>query len=1107
MSADDAFLDADRAEDAELVRLLDACLADIEAGRGVDLERLAAEHPAQAGRVRACLAGLQAVEQERATMDRAVADGAPQPARRRLGDYLLLREVGRGGMGIVYEAEQVSLGRRVAVKVLSFASALDPRLLQRFHNEARAAAGLRHAHIVPVYAVGCEDGVHFYVMQYVEGRTLAALTQPDLAEAPTAVGGAPSPAPPPAPRSGRPVEVRLGVQAALALEHAHQLGVIHRDVKPANLLLDGAGHLWVTDFGLALLRQGDRLTRTGDVIGTLHYMAPEQTSAQRGLADHRVDAYGLGATLYELLTGQPVFDAPSRAELLRRILEDEPRPPRRLNRAVPADLETVVLKCLAKRPEERYASAQALADDLGRFLDDRPIQARRPGLAQRLGRWSGRNRWPLIGVATFLALTVAAGAASAPFLWRAKRDAETALAERTAALEREQDARRRERSAATRDRLSLAQREWEAKHLPQALRLLDACPTESRAWEWHYLNRLCRGNLRSWPGGPDGAISMAVSPDGRQVVLGTTHGSARILDPVTGAEFHVRLGPDRADLRSPPPHVGPAAFSPDGAWLALADSLGRAAVYRKDGRPLRTLSVPPAAPYALAADRDGRLLATAGEHNTVVLRDVATGGAVRTLAGHSSAVGLLAFNRQGLRSLLASGGYDGRILVWDAATGERVLTLDGGPGGITTLAFSPDGRALWHASGTRRAVVVDLATGKDRFALEDRPAGQRWLAISPDNRHVVTGGVMQPLHLWDLTTGKRLRTLPSLAADLVGLAYTPDGRLLAAGADGQLHRIDLAVLPGPRSLTAHTQAVTAVAFAPSGGRLASVSKDGTVKTWDVATGEVTGTLPIPSARVAFSPDGRLLALAGADQTVTIRDVADLAVARSLRAAGLATDVTFSPDGQLIAAGIRATDHGGFPPAGLQIWDAATGQEVHKVWGERWGERWGEAAVRFSPDGRLLAWDPGGERVQVLDAMTRQVLFTCVGANNSTNLRFSPDSRQLAGASDDDDVALWDAVPDSARPERQPILRLKGHTRYVCRVAFSPDGRRLASTEYDGTVKVWDPAAEAEVLTLKGASGSLEAIEFSPDGRLLAAACGNGAVLLWDARPLEVAPGD
>src|SRR5262249_36007249 len=159
-------------------------------------------------------------------------------------------------------------------------------------------------------------------------------------------------------------------------------------------------------------------------------------------------------------------------------------------------------------------------------------------------------------------------------------------------------------------------------------------------------------------------------------------------------------------------------------------------------------------------------------------------------------------------------------------TGERVLTLDGGPGGINTLAFSPDGRTLWHASGTRGAVVVDLATGKDRFALEDRPAGQPGLAISPDNRHVVTGGGTQPLRLWDLPTGKLLRTLPSPAAALVGLAYTPDGRLLAAGEDGQLHRIDLAVLPGPRSLTAHTQAVTAVAFAPSGGRLASVSKDG-----------------------------------------------------------------------------------------------------------------------------------------------------------------------------------------------------------------------------------------------------------------------------------------
>jgi serine/threonine protein kinase len=276
-----------------------------------------------------------------------------------LGDYRLLRELGRGGMGVVYEAEQLSLGRRVALKVLPFAATLDPRQLQRFHNEARAAASLHHPHIVPVYAVGCERGVHYYAMQFIDGRSLDdvlyQLRQPDqpAAEAdsrrdtvPDAHGQAGTLS---SPRQGRGYYRRvadLGIGAAEALEHAHQLGVVHRDIKPGNLILDGRGHVWVTDFGLAQCRSDARLTQTGDVVGTLRYMSPEQALAQRGVIDQRTDVYSLGATLYELLTLQPVFGGQDRQQLLRQIAFEEPARPRRVNRALPAELETIVLKAL-----------------------------------------------------------------------------------------------------------------------------------------------------------------------------------------------------------------------------------------------------------------------------------------------------------------------------------------------------------------------------------------------------------------------------------------------------------------------------------------------------------------------------------------------------------------------------------------------------------------------------------------------------------------------------------------------------------------------------------------------------------------------------------------
>jgi serine/threonine protein kinase len=288
----------------------------------------------------------------------------------RLGDFRILREVGRGGMGIVYEAEQISLRRRVALKVLPCVGVLHPRQLQRFTTEARAAACLHHTNIVPVYAVGSEHGVHYYAMQFIDGQTLAALIRQlrSPADQTPEQETIPSPPPPRPPAAGAQSLTRrltlsgggsgrgrdyyrtvaeLGVQAAEALDHAHQMGIVHRDVKPGNLMLDADGRLWVTDFGLAHIQHGDAsLTLTGELVGTPRYMSPEQALARRVVTDHRIDVYSVGATLYELLTLRPVFDGTDRQELLRQIASEEPRPPRRLERAVPAELEVIVLKAL-----------------------------------------------------------------------------------------------------------------------------------------------------------------------------------------------------------------------------------------------------------------------------------------------------------------------------------------------------------------------------------------------------------------------------------------------------------------------------------------------------------------------------------------------------------------------------------------------------------------------------------------------------------------------------------------------------------------------------------------------------------------------------------------
>jgi tetratricopeptide (TPR) repeat protein len=369
-----------------------------------------------------------------------------------LGDYRILRELGRGGMGVVYEAEQVSLGRRVALKVLPFAAALDAKQLQRFKNEAVAAAHLHHPHIVPVYFVGCERGVHYYAMQFIDGQSLAEVLavlrratdddRTDSVGAEFESGREAGPLANAAP--ARPITplvtehsarspaffrtaARLGAQAAEALDHAHEEGVIHRDVKPGNLLLDATGHLWVADFGLARCRTGPGLTGTGDMVGTLRYMSPEQALGKQGLIDHRSDIYALGATLYEALTLRPPYPGHDREELLRQIADTDPPAPRRVNRLVPVALETVILKAMAREPQDRYATARELADDLQRFVEDRPVLASRPGLGELAARWAWRRRRAMAGGAAVLLLAVTGLVAATVLIWQARRQAETAL--------------------------------------------------------------------------------------------------------------------------------------------------------------------------------------------------------------------------------------------------------------------------------------------------------------------------------------------------------------------------------------------------------------------------------------------------------------------------------------------------------------------------------------------------------------------------------------------------------------------------------------------------------------------------------------------------------
>jgi serine/threonine protein kinase/Flp pilus assembly protein TadD len=482
-------------EDPRVVGALEEYLVALEAGAAPDRSTFLARHPDIADALANCLEGLEFIRAAAPQVREPAVDGVTNtPAgctfhpEAPLGDFRIVREVGRGGMGVVYEAVQLSLGRRVALKVLPFAAALDAKQLERFKNEAQAAAQLHHTNIVPVFGVGCERGLHFYAMQYIEGQTLAGVIRQLRQEAGIEDRGSKienrgsqlrkqdttfrvqgprdetKPAAPPSsildPRSPFFHTVaHLGIQAAEALEHAHQLGVIHRDIKPANLLVDVRRNLWVTDFGLAQFHGDAGLTRTGDLLGTLRYMSPEQARAKHALVDHRTDIYSLGATLYELLTLEPAFAGHDRHELLLHIAFEEPRPPRRLNKALPVELETIVLKSMEKDPAERYATAQELADDLRRFLEDRPIRAKRPTLVQRARKWTRRHR-ALVGAGVaVMFITMVAAVLCSLLIWHEKERVEEQKerAEKAGAAEAEQRRRAEKAAAAEAEHRRLAE--------------------------------------------------------------------------------------------------------------------------------------------------------------------------------------------------------------------------------------------------------------------------------------------------------------------------------------------------------------------------------------------------------------------------------------------------------------------------------------------------------------------------------------------------------------------------------------------------------------------------------------------------------------------------
>jgi WD40 repeat protein/predicted Ser/Thr protein kinase len=1009
----------------------------------------------------------------------------------RFGDYELLEEIARGGMGVVYKARHVGLGRIVGLKMIlagPLASAAD---LERFRIEAHAAAMLDHPNLVPTYDVGECDGQPFFTMKFVEGRSLAERLA-EWKDDPRAVA-------------------RMIVKIARAVHYAHQRGVLHRDLKPANILIDTAGEPHVTDFGLAkCLDSQNELTQTGTVLGTPSYMAPEQAAGSRLPLTTGVDVYSLGAILYAMITGRPPFRAETPVETLRQVTEQEPESPSRINRHLDRDLETVCLKCLEKDQRGRYGSAEALADDLDRWVSHRPILARRASWLHRTSKWARRHP-ALAGLVTVTIL--AALATTAGTFWHSKRleveiervkrerhqaqlNFDRAEAERDRAERREQEAQRHLFAA----QMGMAQHAADAGQYGRAIRLLEPYRTrleaaDLRSFEWHYLWRLCRqGHERTIRSGTGPAQAVAFTPDGRSLLVGGADGRLRLHDPETGSVREVLEHSAESDsddsirsvavsrdgrLAATLSHSGlrvwdletlrelysraggvhytmtaGVAFSPDGTILAECTYPRTRLRDAQSGELVGTIAH---LENALAFSEDGRQLAGVNSGRNVELWQIDDLKEPRVLGQHRTYVVSVALSPDG--RLLASGSEDGIVKLWDLQRGEEVESIEREPGGVYGLAFSPDSTRLAWAGENGTVHVRELSSGDEKLHGHAGPVYA--LAFSRDGQRLATAAA-DGAHIWRLGSDAVSDELRGHEHNVFSVAISPDGRTIASGSRDKTVRLWnaatgelLDVLRDQKGM------ITAVAFSPDGRLLAcgnarrtdepieSSQGSGSVMLWNMVTGQLQKILPghdDSTWGLAFAPDSRTLATSGyIDKTIKLWDVETGDCTSTLEGHPVRTFcVAISPDGRTIASGSASDSDDNRT---VFLWDATTGKQKGSAFRDPW--TW---AVAFSPDSQTVATAHDGGAVKLRDVETGELRLTISGHSTAVRgLAFSPDGKTLATGSDDRTIKLWDVVTGDER------VTLRGHNLHIGSLAFSRDGRTLVSGCWDGTVRVWRAA--------------------------------------------------
>jgi WD40 repeat protein/serine/threonine protein kinase len=1111
-------------------------------GERPNIEEYAGRHPHLADLIRQVLVSVESVcsSDGHASADRAHRFGWRRPEQ--IGDFRILREIGRGGMGIVYQAYQESLGRHVALKVIGWQATQDSRQRARFQREAQAAARLHHTNIVPIFGVGEQDGMPYYAMQFIEGKSLAGViaecrnssghsstlyaskeaasnggssatevhydnTSPDFAAALATICSTEA-------RSYFRRIAKLGIQIADALDYAHAQGVLHRDIKPSNLLVDSAGKVWITDFGLAKAQESSDLTHTGDLAGTLQYMAPERF---RGETDHRSDIYSLGLTLYELLSLRPAFSAPDRPSLLRLVAHEEPRRPSRVNPAVPADLETIVLRAIAREPADRYQTAQALASDLARFVEGKPVLARPAGAAERAWRWCRRNPMVAALVASLAVLLVSIAAVStvAAWLWRGERN--TAVGNMQRALEAERDAKEAKHVATRHLYDSLVSHARAARWSDRAGRRFNglAALTEAASLAGELkLDEKSRLELRNEAIACMALVDLQLNkhwPDKHPVIAHIRIGFDAGIDRYTSYELdgqiivrRLRDNTDELRLRSPLKinHWPYFRISPDGEHLAAKIIDDRAAKvivwnlqsqqivfeaaaggrwhykdldFSADGQKLAYTGADGAlcvydlraskehkriglklAPYHVSFAPNGRQVALAlsrGDNDpaSVHLLDLESGKSTQELK-HTMLVSSVAWSRDGKQ--LATACYDSNVYLWEAATGRQVQVCRGHRGKVIHVTFN-------HGGDLLASTAWDMTT-----------------------------------RLWDPRSGEQL-----VQTDQRATQFSHDDRWLAMEMPGvAVGRWEVAGAAECRRLVGHVKdsAVVGLAFAPDGQTLASATRYDGIKLWDAVSGRELAHLStgVNLRGVAFEPSGEYLITSGSSISRWLvarsREVASASLRVGpaqalveLKSAGISV-AAVSKDGKKLLAGTPGEffvvdlerprrkvplPSAKFPDSFAAIspdgqWGAFGRKQaphVARVWNLRTGELVkqlatdGGSLVTFSPDGRWLVVSTSRALVFYEVETWQELRRLKLEAPGFTQVALSDDMRLLAVTSLNQ-VRLFDPATCEPLATLTPPREVQLSASYpegASAICFSRDASRLAVGSIDGTIFVWD----------------------------------------------------